>query len=704
MTWCNNIRGLTLNFKFLEQKGVSSGFLTQWMDGVKFHGDAVQPRFHRNHPSMTKHALWAEAEWSRLEKLGKLYFFPKGESKPFGLNVNPCGLIIKARPDAQQAQNECDKYKVRLIVDLTRGLVNPALSNKAVQYGTVERAVSRMCSGDFLFVVDLMDCFFTWRVLPADSMLLGFYSESRQQFGKYDYLANGLKPAPGINDASVKEILRVLELDTGTILTDFVDDLLGASRTEENAWHQLETTVEFYLHCGIPISSKASGVKAPAQRLVWTGWVFDTVLMVVTVTAEKCKKCCVLLVEILDLDDSRQLFARTLAEGAGLVSHIAEVYPQAQRRLHPVWADLNASGVYALWQRSPKANPLVCLSELSRKNVAWLIQAFQSPPCRALHAQNGELSCWGVRSPDYENWKQLALDGKIFVIETDASKLKGWSYHLCSSGKVVSGEWPPDFATTESENNADHINYKELWVALRCVRDQKSLLRGWRVLFRVDSSAAEHYVNIRYGRIPSLKSLAARLDDAEKDAMCWCLAVHIPGKFNRIADLGSRDSSFAQRWANDPYHHARLRPDLFAEVQSRCGVKFSIDLFADRRGLNSLVSQWRCPELTAFETDLTNHTCWAHPPRALIRSSLEHFNAYLVRYPSAQIVLLLPEDSNAPWFRPSLLSRWQRVRSWDAGSDIMRWMDETPAGDVRWRKGPRTDFRYSVFRSWNKSK
>ena len=181
-TWCNNIRGLTLNFKFLEQKGVSSGFLTQWMDGVKLHGDAVQPRFHRNHPSMTKHALWAEAEWSRLEKLGKLYFFPKGVSKPFGLNVNPCKLIIKARPDAQQAQNECDKYKVRLIVDLTRGLVNPALSNKAVQYGTVERAVSRMCSGDFLFVVDLMDCFFTWRVLPADSMLLGFYSESRQQF------------------------------------------------------------------------------------------------------------------------------------------------------------------------------------------------------------------------------------------------------------------------------------------------------------------------------------------------------------------------------------------------------------------------------------------------------------------------------------------------------------------------------------------
>ena len=58
--------------------------------------------------------------------------------------------------------------------------------------------------------------------------------------------------------------------------------------------------------------------------------------------------------------------------------------------------------------------------------------------------------------------------------------------------------------------------------------------------------------------------------------------------------------------------------------------------------------------------------------------------------PSAKIVLLLPEDSSEPWFRTSLLSRWQRVRSWNAGSDIMRWMDETPAGDDRCGKGPRT--------------
>jgi len=148
--WHRNIGGLTLNFKFLRERGVSPAFLSQWEAGVPLDGNGVQPRFHRNHPSMTKHSEWAEMEWSRLEKLGKVSFLPKGSSKPSGLNVNPCGLLLKPRPNATEDDNEIERYKARLVVDLTRGLVNPALPNRLMQYGTVECAVSRMRSGDFL--------------------------------------------------------------------------------------------------------------------------------------------------------------------------------------------------------------------------------------------------------------------------------------------------------------------------------------------------------------------------------------------------------------------------------------------------------------------------------------------------------------------------------------------------------------------------
>lgn len=55
------------------------------------------------------------------------------------------------------------------------------------------------------------------------------------------------------------------------------------------------------------------------------------------------------------------------------------------------------------------------------------------------------------------------------VAETDASKLKGWSYHVTSEHLVVACEWPPDFADMQGQENAEHINYKALWVVLRCV-------------------------------------------------------------------------------------------------------------------------------------------------------------------------------------------------------------------------------------------
>ena len=138
-------------------------------DGSALGEHDIEPCCHRNHPSIIKHSAWAERECLRLEALGKVSFLPKGSPKPTGLNVNPCGLILKPRPDADHEDDELDRYKARLVVDLTRGLVNPALPNRQVQYGTVEQAISQMRAGDFLYVIDLVDSFYIWRVLPADS-------------------------------------------------------------------------------------------------------------------------------------------------------------------------------------------------------------------------------------------------------------------------------------------------------------------------------------------------------------------------------------------------------------------------------------------------------------------------------------------------------------------------------------------------------
>ena len=107
--------------------------------------------------------------------------------------------------------------------------------------------------------------------------------------------------------------------------------------------------------------------------------------------------------------------------------------------------------------------------------------------------------------------------------------LDGWLYHIGSNGQVVS-----DFhiSTTPKVKTMRKTLTTKCWVVVQCVTDLIQLLKRWLVLFRVDNIAAENYVNIRYGNIPSLETLAARLDEAERNAMCWCLVVHLKGKFN----------------------------------------------------------------------------------------------------------------------------------------------------------------------------
>lgn len=76
---------------------------------------------------------------------------------------------------------------------------------------------------------------------------------------------------------------------------------------------------------------------------------------------------------------------------------------------------------------------------------------------------------------------------------------------------------------------------------------------------------------------------------------------------------------------SDPFCDTRLRPDLFHDVQHRCYILFTLDLFADRVGHTALAAEWRCPELIAFEADLTGFVVWAHPPRELVRAALDFF-------------------------------------------------------------------------------
>ena len=105
------VRCLRLRFVFLRSARAQPHLLENWFEGERLGAKTSAPRRFSNHPSVATYPEWAEREWDRLEGLGKALFFPVGASRPHGLNVNPCALILKPREGAEELSAEIDLWK-----------------------------------------------------------------------------------------------------------------------------------------------------------------------------------------------------------------------------------------------------------------------------------------------------------------------------------------------------------------------------------------------------------------------------------------------------------------------------------------------------------------------------------------------------------------------------------------------------------------
>ena len=214
----------------------------------------------------------------------------------------------------------------------------------------------------------------------------------------------------------------------------------------------------------------------------------------------------------------------------------------------------------------------------------------------------------------------------------------------------------------------------------------------------MDNATTVHYVNIRFGRQPHLAALVGRLEKAERRALCWATACHIKGVENVVADLGSRQPSFPEVWAGDRFAHAVAKKSVVLGAQSRLRTVFEMDLFCDREGREAVAPSWRSPENSAFEAEIHGKVVWCHPPPSLLHATFKWLELRFKGPERFMVAVLAPEDKQAPWFRAKTLQNYKRTQRWDAGADLLRWIDckSPPAGsgEPRWRKGHRTALPY----------
>ena len=625
-----------LDVEFLRSCGYDEKLASELESGVVLpliegEEDVVQLP---NHKSMAECCEHASREWDRLAGLGKVQFV--GSQKPDWLWLMPCAGVIKERPGAEQEEDWLKRFKLRLIVDMRRGLVNSRLDwqQRKLKFGTLEECCFRLQKGGWQIIVDCADCFFNWPISGQSRYLLGFYDEHKKRYGFYCAVPFGLRVGPEINDSHLKEVLRCFSVGIGATdpPVDFVDDLYDTRPEKEQAWKLMESLVLFLLRAGIPPTTKKQGLVPPSQSVDYTGWNIKSVDMTVSVPPEKAEKGIDRARNVIEANKRNSLHVSELVSCVGFLNHLAQLILAGRRHLSELWGAITETGIHLLWAKRKKHDPKVQIGLDGIRELEWWIKTLAEPsalvrPIAQIVGADGSCSgsLWTARSPDFEQIEKLLRDPSvrdIATFETDASGKHGWSYVRCvDDPKVISGTWKQTCKYDADIDLEDDINTKELYVIVRLLEDLGQVLRDQgttRIFVRSDNRNAVRCVNKRYSKDSgAMNTLCGRIDEAELEFGVLILAKHIGGKANVTSDAGSRRAEFESSYNRDPMKEVSISTKLFNAIEKRFGQKFTIDAFADPDGQNARCEQYLSIKTSAFFHDFRGEITWAFPPPAV---------------------------------------------------------------------------------------
>ena len=115
-----------------------------------------------------------------------------------------------------------------------------------------------------------------------------------------------------------------------------------------------------------------------------------------------------------------------------------------------------------------------------------------------------------------------------------------------------------------------------------------------------------------------------------------------------------------------------LHPEIFRELQTMLGWRFTLDAAANVDGSNTLVTKF-CSKVSRsfFEEDLDGHTLWMNPPFEDISRWLEHYSSQKHANPrSVRACVIVPS-----WYKYSLegkhfLRGWKCLKFFGKGSEL----------------------------------
>jgi len=425
-----------------------------------------------------------------------------------------------------------------------RPVINLKYLNEFVHYDhfkqeTFKVVLDLIQKEDYLTSIDLEKAYFSIPIHPSFQKYLKFVWNGK----KYAFvcLCFGLSSCPYVFTKVLKPVYSFFRQQSIRCCY-YIDDSLTMNKDKNVCHENTMVMIRTLQSLGFTINFKKSMV-IPSQRIVFFGFLLDTLQFKVFLTEEKIQK---IIMKAEFLIRKEIVVIRDLASFIGLV--ISAFHAVLEAPLH--YRCLEREKVAAL-NGTLDFDRTLCLSQESKAELQWWVQNVEQKNGKVIRHHKVDIHC-----------------------RTDASLL-GWGAVDLAENKHANGRWN----SSESHNQ---INVLELLAIFYAMQSMYSNQSNVHIEIQSDNVSAVAYVNDMGGMT------SKHMDSLARSIWEWCLerniylsAIHIPGSQNVEADFYSRNFSDSTEWM--------LKKDIFARI---CQQLFtpSIDLFASH--LNTQMSKF----------------------------------------------------------------------------------------------------------------
>ena len=489
--------------------------------------------------------------------------------------------------------------RVRLIHNFKK--LNSFVENSHFKMESIHTVLNFVTPNCWMASLDFKDACYSVKIHPDFQKFFKFSYNGTLY--KYTALPNGLCTCPRKFTKMMKPPLAFLR-QCGHIISGYIDDQYLQGKTQQKCIANVIASTTLFENLGLVMHPEKS-VIVPQHRLVFLGFIIDSVLMTVSLTQDKKTKIKTLLSSLLE-----NSCCVKIREVAKVIGHLISSLPGVKYGAL-YYKNLEMKKVAALKLTKGNFEETMCISHNGISELNWWL-------C------NLDSSFNTIRCPPVD-----------VTLYSDAS-LQGWGAVI--NKKSTGGMWLP----TESEH---HINYLELLAAFFALQCFHSSLSGKHVKIMIDNISAVFQIN-NMGTCHSeeCNSLVVQIwEFCISHNIPWLTADHIPGSSNVIADGESRHfHSQDTEWMLDS--------ELLTRALESLNFQPEIDLFASRlnKQLPVFCSFRPDPEASfihAFTISWSNKKLYCFPPFSCILQVLQKVIQY-----QATCVVVVPDWPTQAWY------------------------------------------------------